>query len=127
MLKDATVNRYYYQTHQQLQDHFDTFLAAYNFAKSPKTLHGLTSYQFILDRWADSPNLFHFHPPHLNLGLYTGQREPNEGVWYDLLAEYRSALAGLTETVWTVEKCIYPIPPMDTAGSMAKGIDRIDQ
>lgn len=69
-LKDATVNRYYYNTHQQLQEHLDAFLCAYNFAKRLKTLHGLTPYQFILERWGDSPDLFHSNPSHLNLGLY---------------------------------------------------------
>ncbi len=41
-LKDATVNRYYYDTHQQLCDHLATFLMAYNFAKRLKTLKGVT-------------------------------------------------------------------------------------
>lgn len=46
-LKDATVKRYYYQTHQQLKEHMQAFLMAYNFAKRLKTLWGLTPYQFI--------------------------------------------------------------------------------
>jgi hypothetical protein len=41
-LKEATVKRYYYETHQQLEQHLRTFLAAYNFAKRLKTLRGLT-------------------------------------------------------------------------------------
>jgi Integrase core domain. len=70
-LKDATVNRYYYETHKQLQKHLDTFVAAYNFAKRLKTLKGLTPYQFIVKCWADSPDLFYNDPSHLNLGLYS--------------------------------------------------------
>ena len=44
-IKDATVHRYYYQTHQQLQAHLDTFLCAYNFAKRLKTINGFIPYQ----------------------------------------------------------------------------------
>ena len=70
-LKDATVNRYFYQNHDQLREHLASFIAAYNFAKRLKTLQGLTPYQFILETWAKSPDLFHSDPSHLNLGLYT--------------------------------------------------------
>src|ERR671927_955753 len=41
-LKDATVKRYHYETHEQLKEHLAQFLAAYNFAKRLKTLRGLT-------------------------------------------------------------------------------------
>ena len=69
-IKDATVHRYYYQTHQQLQEHLDTFLCAYNFAKRLKTINGLTPYQFIVKEWGDKPELFIREQTHLNLGLY---------------------------------------------------------
>ena len=38
------MRRYHYETHDQLREHLDTFLAAYNFAKRLKTLKGLTPY-----------------------------------------------------------------------------------
>jgi transposase InsO family protein len=41
-LKDATVKKYYYQTHHHLKAHLQAFLMAYNFAKRLKTLKGLT-------------------------------------------------------------------------------------
>ena len=44
-LKEATVKKYHYETHQNLRDHLQTFLMAYNFAKRLKTLKGLTSYE----------------------------------------------------------------------------------
>ncbi|MCB9964372.1 MAG: transposase [Rhodospirillales bacterium] len=44
-LKDATVKKYYYQTHSQLKEHMQTFLMAYNFARRLKTLNGLTPYE----------------------------------------------------------------------------------
>ena len=49
MLKDSTVKRFYCETHDQLREHLANFVAAYNFAKTLKTLKGLTRYEFI---WA---------------------------------------------------------------------------
>jgi hypothetical protein len=40
-LKDATVHRYYYATHQEFKDHLQTYLMAYNLARRLKTLKGL--------------------------------------------------------------------------------------
>ena len=54
-LKEATVRRYHYETHDQLREHLDAFLAAYNFAKRLKTLKGLTPYEFICKRWTENP------------------------------------------------------------------------
>jgi transposase-like protein len=69
-IKEATVHRYYYESHEQLQQHLDTFLCAYNFAKRLKTLKGLTPFQFIVKSWGDNPDDFVRDPSHLNLGLY---------------------------------------------------------
>ena len=46
-LKDATVKRYFYETHDQLRAHLRDFVDAYNFARRLKTLRGLTPYEFI--------------------------------------------------------------------------------
>lgn len=70
-LKDATVNRYFYQTHAHLQEHLSTFVNAYNFAKRLKMLRGLTPYEFIVRTWIEKPKLFHAQPTHLTSGLYT--------------------------------------------------------
>ena len=69
-IKDATVNRYFYNDHKQLENHLDTFISAYNFAKRLKTLNGLTPFEFIVNSWAVSPHLFISDPSLLNLGLY---------------------------------------------------------
>jgi hypothetical protein len=42
-IKDATVKRSYYETHDQLRSHLGDFVAAYNFAKRLKTLKGRPS------------------------------------------------------------------------------------
>jgi transposase-like protein len=70
-LKDATVSRYYYATHDQLREHLNAFLLAYNFAKRVKLLGGLTPYEFICTRWEHEPRLFKSNPIHLTLGLNT--------------------------------------------------------
>ena len=39
-IKDATVKRYHYDSHQQLGTHLQDFIAAYNFGRRLKTLKG---------------------------------------------------------------------------------------
>ena len=68
-LKEATVKRYHYHSHEQLQDHLDIFLNAYNFAKRLKALKGLTPYEFILKSFQNNPEYFIHNPTHLNMGL----------------------------------------------------------
>ena len=46
-IKDATVRRYHYDGHEQLREHLEDFLAAYNFARRLKTIGGLTPCEFI--------------------------------------------------------------------------------
>src|SRR5829696_4386279 len=46
-IKEATVQRYHYDRHDQLRRHLDDFVAAYNFGRRLKTLKGLTPYEFI--------------------------------------------------------------------------------
>jgi hypothetical protein len=70
-LKEATVQRYYYDTHQQLQEHLQAFLMAYNLAKRLKTLNGLTPYEFICQQWQKQPDLFLQNPFHHTLALDT--------------------------------------------------------
>ncbi len=68
-LKEATVKRYYYQTHQLLKEHLQAFLNAYNFAKRLKSLKGLTPFQHICSCWQKEPHRFTLNPLHLSLGL----------------------------------------------------------
>ena len=69
-LKEATVKRYYYQTHQELKEHLKTFIDAYNFAKRLKTLKGLTPYQYILKMSQTNPESFISNPHHHIVGPY---------------------------------------------------------
>jgi transposase InsO family protein len=70
-LKQVTVQKYYYQTHQHLKDHLQTFLIAYTFAKRLKTLRGLTPYEYICQCWQQEPDRFTINPCHHTLGLNT--------------------------------------------------------
>ncbi len=62
-IKDATVKRFHYVTHDQLRQHLDDFVAAYNFARRLKTLRGLTPYEAICKAWTNEPQRF-IHNPH---------------------------------------------------------------
>jgi hypothetical protein len=68
-IKEATVKRYYYQSHDHLKQHLHTFLMAYNFAKRLKTLKGLTPYEYICKIWTSDPQRFSVNPLQHNVGL----------------------------------------------------------
>ncbi len=63
-IKDATVRRYHYESHDQLRRHLDAFVQAYNFARRLKTLRGLTPYEFICKAWTQEPERFTLNPLH---------------------------------------------------------------
>ena len=69
-LKEATVKRFYYETHEHLRQHLTDFVNAYNFARRLKTLKGLTPYEHICSLWTKEPQRFKLNPTHLTLGLY---------------------------------------------------------
>ncbi|MBY5356722.1 transposase family protein [Rhizobium leguminosarum] len=68
-IKDATVKRYYYESHDQLRQHLADFVAAYNFGRRLKTLKGLTPYEFICKQWTKEPERFRLDPTHQMPGL----------------------------------------------------------
>jgi transposase InsO family protein len=57
-LKDATVKRYHYDSHEQFGRHLADFVNAYNFGRRPKILKGLTPLEFICKRWTIEPKRF---------------------------------------------------------------------
>ena len=70
-LKEATVRRYYYESHDRLRAHLHSFLDAYNFAKRLKSLSGLTPFEYICKIWTDQPQRFKVDPIHHMPGLNT--------------------------------------------------------
>ena len=67
--EDATVRRFYYDTHSSLRAHLATFLDAYNFAKRLKSLRGLTPFERICQLWTEDPERFRLDPLHHMAGL----------------------------------------------------------
>lgn len=68
-IKDATVRRFYYDTHSRLRTHLATLLDAYNFAKRLKSLRGLTPFERICQLWTEQPERFRLNPLHHMPGL----------------------------------------------------------
>jgi hypothetical protein len=67
-IKDATVRRFYYETHNNLRAHLATFLNAYNFAKHLKSLRGLTPLSVFASSGHSSHNV-RLNPLHHMAGL----------------------------------------------------------
>ncbi|MEM9429415.1 MAG: IS481 family transposase, partial [Pseudomonadota bacterium] len=63
-IKDATVKRSHYDSHDELRSHLADFLDAYTFARRLKTLSGLTPYDCICKIWTSEPDRFILHPIH---------------------------------------------------------------
>jgi transposase InsO family protein len=70
-IKDATVSRYHYDDHKQLQQHLGHFIAAYNFGRRLKSLKDLTPYEFICKCWTTQPERVNLNPLHKIPGLNT--------------------------------------------------------
>ena len=61
-IKEATVKKYYYQSHDELKKHLHTFLMAYNFARRLKVLKVLTAYEYVCKIWTKEPERFKINP-----------------------------------------------------------------
>jgi transposase InsO family protein len=70
-LKEATIKRYHYESHDQLRVHLQLFLDAYNHARRLKTLRGLTPYEHVLRAWTKEPKRFKLNPSHHIPGPYS--------------------------------------------------------
>ena len=68
-IKEATVKRYHYDTHDQLQAHLADFIDAYNFARRLKTLQRPHPLRVHLQIWTSEPERFKLNPLHQMPGL----------------------------------------------------------
>jgi hypothetical protein len=68
-IKDATVRRYPYDSHDQLRRHLQLLVDACNHARRLKTLRGLTPYEFVCQQWTRDPERFTTNPLHHTPGL----------------------------------------------------------
>jgi transposase InsO family protein len=70
-IKDATVQRFHYETHDELRSRLADFVSAYNFARRLRPRRGLTPYEFICKAWTKEPARFTLYPlqqmPGLNI------------------------------------------------------------
>lgn len=69
-IKEATVKRYHYDQHAQLETHLKDFINAYNYARRLKTLKG-TPYEYICKLWTKEPDRFILNPLQQIPGLNT--------------------------------------------------------
>jgi transposase InsO family protein len=70
-IKETSVKRFDYESHEQLRVHLADFMAAYNFARRLKTLSGLTPYEYIAKIWTSEPDRFIVDPIHQMPGVNT--------------------------------------------------------
>ncbi len=63
-IKEATVKRYHYDRHEQLESHLADFINAYNYGRRLKNLKGLSPYEFIVKAWTKEPERFRVNPTH---------------------------------------------------------------
>ena len=70
-IKEATVKRYHYDTHAQLETHLTDFITAYNSARRLKRLQGMTPVEYICKIWTNEPERFSVNPFQHNGGLNT--------------------------------------------------------
>ena len=63
-IKEATVKRFHYDSHQQLEVHFGAFIDACNYGRRLKTLRGLTPYEYICKICTSEPQRFKINPTH---------------------------------------------------------------
>ena len=120
-IKDATVKRYFYETHDQLRAHLRDFVDAYNFARRLKTLRGLTPYEFVCKAWTSEPQDFKISPlqqmPGLNIYIGIAQNMKNAlGVYSPGDREQtgideEQAVRGLTEKYEVVRAMFRPETP----------------
>jgi hypothetical protein len=67
-IKDATVRRYHYASHDEPRRHLQLFVGAYNYGRRLKTLRGLTPHEFVCKTWTEQPARFRLDPSHLTPG-----------------------------------------------------------
>ncbi len=63
-IKEVTVKRFKYESHNQLRTHLADFIAAHNFARRLMTPSGFTPYEYIAKIWTSEPDRFIADPIH---------------------------------------------------------------
>ncbi len=74
-IKEATVKRFHHDSHHQFETHLSDFISAYNYGRRPKTLRGLTPYEFVRKIWTTEPNRFNLTESQSRVG-----HEPEDSI-----------------------------------------------
>ncbi len=92
-IKEATVKRYHYDDHQQLERHLHDLIAAYNFGRRRKTLKGLIPSALTVDwsEWAGTLGEAH--------GLALQKPVSHQGGWYHTLRVHLQTMDSRTPKV----------------------------
>ena len=61
-IKEATVKRFHYDSHDQLRMHLADSMKGYNFAGRLETLSGLELYEYLVKIWTSEPDRFTVSP-----------------------------------------------------------------
>ncbi|MCP1838611.1 hypothetical protein ACVIHI_000027 [Bradyrhizobium sp. USDA 4524] len=104
-IKEATVQGYHYDRHDQLEAHLADFITAYKYARRLKILNGLTPYEYICKCRTSQPEQFKLNPlqqtPGLNTTGYASRILPSavriarrEGEPDLMISEHRINLVG---------------------------------
>ena len=64
-IKEATLEKCYYQTHDKFKEHLQCFVDTYNYSKRLKALRGLTVFDYINKCWQNEPERFKTDPRHM--------------------------------------------------------------
>ena len=70
-IKEATVKRYHYDSHRQIEARLHDFIDAYNYGRWLTTLKGLTPFEYMCKMWIIKPERFSLNPTHQMPGLNT--------------------------------------------------------
>jgi transposase-like protein len=68
-IKDATIKIYHYDNFEQIKNHLEEFILAYNFAKKLKSLKFKTPLEFLVEKFKVIPKVFKINPLHYSRGL----------------------------------------------------------
>jgi transposase InsO family protein len=85
-IKEATVRRYHYARHAELENHLTDFINAYNYGRRLKMLNGLTPYEYICKVWTSQKERFVIDPlqqmPGLNSAASCSTRSLDSGSFW---------------------------------------------
>ena len=68
-IKEATVRRYHYGTHDELRTHLRLFVDDNNYGRRLKAICGLTPYEAVCQSWTKQPQRFKVDPSNYTPGL----------------------------------------------------------